>query len=90
MKTPAPAAQGEVSKPDDAASAIAALRTYLLSNTEDVGRKFAEVARRIHYKEEAHRNIRGRVTAEEAAELQEEGVEAYAVPPGILPGEEVH
>ena len=84
-------AASEAPKAQDAAKAIAALRTFILSSTEDVGRKFAEIARRIHYKEEEARNIRGQVTAEEATELQEEGVEAYALPPGILPpGEEVH
>src|SRR5271154_720657 len=32
--------------------ALAALRTLILTTTQDVGRKFAEVARRIHYQEE--------------------------------------
>ena len=59
--------------------ALGELRTFILANTEDVGRKFAEIARRIHYGEEAHRGIRGRVTAGEATELQEEGVNALAV-----------
>src|SRR2546421_153935 len=70
--------------------AVAALRTFILANTENVGRKFAEIARRIHYKEEAARGIRGQVTADEAAELHEEGVTTYTVPPDILPTEEIH
>jgi hypothetical protein len=70
--------------------AIAALRQFLLTSTEDVGRKFAEVARRIHYQEEEARNIRGHVTQEEAEELQEEGVQAVAIPAGIIPSGEVH
>jgi len=70
--------------------AIDALRNLILAGTEDVGRQFAEIARRIHYKEEEARNIRGRVTAEEAEELREEGVPAIALPAGILPSEEVH
>lgn len=69
---------------------VAELRRHLLANTEDVGRKFAEVARRIHYKEEEARNIRGRATIEEALELHEEGVEAHVIPPEVFPGEEVH
>ena len=72
------------------AQVMAALRKHLLENTHDVGRQFAEVARRIHYREEEARDIRGQVTAEEARELHEEGVEAYVVPPGVLPTEEVH
>jgi hypothetical protein len=69
---------------------LAALRTHILSTTEDVGRQFAEVARRIHYEEEKARNIRGQVTADEAVELHEEGIEAYAISPEVLPAEEVH
>jgi hypothetical protein len=70
--------------------AVAELRNFILTSTEDVGRKFAEIARRIHYREEDARNIRGVVTPEEAEELREEGVEAIAISPGILPSEEVH
>jgi hypothetical protein len=70
--------------------AIAALRNLILTGTEDVGRQFAEIARRIHYKEEESRNIRGQVTAEEAEELREEGVPAVAIPAGILPSGEIH
>jgi hypothetical protein len=70
--------------------AMVELRDFILTNTEDVGRKFAEIARRIHYREEDARNIRGVVTPGEAQELREEGVEAIAISPGIIPGEEVH
>lgn len=70
--------------------AVVELRKHLLATTDDVGRKFAEIARRIHYKEEAARNIRGRATVEEALELHEEGVEAHVIPPEVFPGEEVH
>lgn len=66
------------------------LRKFILANTENVGRAFAEVARRIHYREEEARGIRGQVTAEEAAELREEGVPTYTVSPEVLPSEEVH
>src|SRR5688572_27129954 len=40
------------------AKVIAALRQHLLANTDDVGHRFAEVARRIHYQEEEARGIR--------------------------------
>ena len=69
---------------------LLALRKFILSNTENVGREFAEVARRIHYEEERARGIRGQVTPEEAEELREEGVPAYSVPAEIIPSEEVH
>ena len=70
--------------------AIAALRKLILTGTKDVGREFAEIARRIHYKEEEAQNIRGQVTAEEAEALREEGVPAVTIPAGILPSEEIH
>jgi hypothetical protein len=70
--------------------AIVALRTLILANTEDVGRRFPEVARRIHYGEEQARGIRGRATAAEAAELAEEGIATVAVSAEVLPTEEVH
>lgn len=70
--------------------ALLTLRKFILANTENVGRKFAEVARRIHYEEEESRGIRGQVSAEEAEELREEGVQAYTIPAEIIPSEEVH
>jgi hypothetical protein len=70
--------------------ALVALRTFILANTENVGRKFAEVARRIHYQEEATRGIRGQVTPEEAVELNDEGISTFSVAPEVVPSEEVH
>jgi hypothetical protein len=70
--------------------AIKHLRQFLLANTDDVGTRFAEVARRIHYKEEQERNIRGQVSREEALELHEEGIEAFAIPGDVLQSEEIH
>jgi hypothetical protein len=69
---------------------IAALRKFILANTDDVGREFAEIARRIHYKEEDARNIRGVVTPEEAQELSEEGVETLTLPSEVVPPGELH
>ena len=51
----------------------------LLRNTEDVGDRFAEEARRIHYGESQERGIRGRTSREEAAALRDEGIEVLAV-----------
>lgn len=53
----------------------------IVKNTEDVGERFPEEARKIHYEEVPHRAIRGRASAEEAEELREEGVEFGMVPP---------
>ena len=51
-------------------------------NTEDVGKTFAEEARRIHYGEAEERAIRGQTSPREAMELLEEGI---AVLPLALP-----
>jgi hypothetical protein len=83
------AAPGGPGSPERAA-VLAALKAYVETHTEDVGRKFPEIARRIHYGEEEKRGIRGRVTPEEAVELSDEGVEAVALPPGLVPDEKVH
>lgn len=48
---------------------------HVLANTEDVGERFAEEARRIHYDEAPERGIRGTTSREEAQELAEEGIE---------------
>lgn len=69
---------------------LLALRKFILENTDNVGRKFAEVARRIHYLEEEARGIRGQVTPEEAAELSEEGVTTFAISSEVISSEEVH
>jgi hypothetical protein len=52
----------------------------LIQNTEDVGPRFAEEARRIHYGEVAERAIRGVASERERIELHEEGIEVIAVP----------
>jgi hypothetical protein len=53
---------------------------FVLMNTENVGNEFPAEARRIHYKEVPHRNIRGHATLEETRELIEEGIEVVPVP----------
>ena len=52
----------------------------LMAQTEDVGERFPEEARRIHYGETAERGIRGKATREEADALREEGIEVVSVP----------
>ena len=52
---------------------------HLMANTEDVGERFAEEARRIHYGELPTRGIRGQATLEERAALQDEGIETMAI-----------
>ena len=52
----------------------------VLQNTEDVGERFPEEARRIHYGESAHRSIRGQASAEDRAALADEGIVVMPLP----------
>lgn len=52
----------------------------LITATENVGPRFADEARRIHEGEADQRAIRGTATAEERAELIEEGIAVMALP----------
>ena len=58
---------------------LQALR-HVLANTEDVGTRFADEARRMHYGEQEARSIRGQTSVREAAELMEEGIEVMPLP----------
>jgi hypothetical protein len=52
----------------------------LMSQTEDVGERFADEARAMHHGDIAQRNIRGRTTPEVALELIEEGIDVVPLP----------
>jgi len=57
----------------------------LLRNTQDVGPRFAEEARRIHYGESEAKAIRGQATPEEREALADEGIEVFTLPTGLPP-----
>lgn len=60
---------------------------HVLKHTEDVGDRFAEEARRIHYGEADARGIRGHATREDTIALIEEGVDVLPLPlPAALKG----
>jgi hypothetical protein len=52
---------------------------HVMDNTEDVGERFPEEARRIHYGEVPSHAIRGRATPEDTDALREEGIEVMAI-----------
>ncbi|MEP7058563.1 MAG: DUF1178 family protein [Caldimonas sp.] len=52
---------------------------HMLATTEDVGERFPEEARRIHYGEVEERGIRGQASREAAEALREEGIDVVAV-----------
>ena len=67
-------AAAAVPQADGQAQWLRAVR-HVLANTEDVGERFADEARRIHYGDAAERGIRGQATPDERASLRDEGIE---------------
>jgi len=61
------------------------LRDHLTKNADNVGPKFPEQARKMHYGEIEHRSIYGEASPQEANDLAEEGIEFHPLP--ILPDE---
>jgi len=61
------------------------LRDHLTANADNVGAKFPEVARKMHYGEIEHRSIYGEASPQDAKELHEEGIELHPLP--VLPEE---
>jgi hypothetical protein len=59
------------------------LRKHVMENAENVGPKFAEEARKIHYGEVEERPIYGQSTVKEAVELVEEGIDVAPLPPDL-------
>ena len=53
---------------------------HVVANTDDVGERFAEEARRIHHGEADARAIRGKATLEETSALQDEGIAVLPLP----------
>jgi len=62
------------------AEVVAKLREIVRA-TENVGPRFPEEARRIHYDEAPARAIRGQASPDEAAALREEGIDFASLPP---------
>jgi hypothetical protein len=55
-------------------------RKHVVENSENVGDKFADEARKIHFKEVKERPIYGEATVDEAKALLEEGVDVHPIP----------
>ena len=66
-------------------SKLKELRDHLVKNAENVGGKFPEEARKMHYGEIEHRSIYGEASPQEAKELLDEGIEFHPLP--VLPDE---
>jgi len=66
-------------------SKLKELREHIVKNADNVGEKFPEEARKIHYGETEHRSIYGVASLEDAKELAEEGIDVHPIP--VLPDE---
>lgn len=66
--------------PDHVRAMLQRIRTEVEKSCDYVGPEFANVARRIHVGEEPPRPIYGEATQEEAAALEEDGIETARVP----------
>lgn len=75
------AAQGGAHVPADMAQEARWLRAVrqVMAATEDVGARFADEARRIHYGEAPERTIRGQATADQTEALRDEGIAVVSV-----------
>lgn len=62
---------------------VAKVVEHIIQNTENVGAKFPEEARKIYYHEAPERHIRGTASTREVEALRDEGIEVVALP--VLP-----
>jgi hypothetical protein len=86
MPAPAPAPVAMISPIEQEFRAkLKELREHLVKNADNVGEKFPEEARKMHYGETEHRSIYGVASPDEAKELIEEGIECHPLP--ALPDE---
>jgi len=72
-------AMHDASSVAEPADFLQALR-HVIKKTEDVGPRFAEEARRMHYGEVEAHSIRGQASVRQTVELLEEGIEVMPLP----------
>jgi hypothetical protein len=84
---PEPAAPVAVISPQERElrAKLKELREHLVANAENVGQRFPEEARKMHYGEKKHRSIYGTASPDDAKALHEEGIEFAPLP--VLPDE---
>jgi hypothetical protein len=93
VAVPAPAATTEATAPASTPLMMAQerelraklreLRDHIVKNADNVGERFPNEARKMHYGDIEHRPIYGEASPEEARSLIEEGVEVSPLP--VLP-----
>ena len=61
-------------------AALLKMVRHVVATTENVGNSFPEEARKMHYGEAEHRNIRGHATPKETEALIDEGIAVMPLP----------
>ena len=82
-KSPANADPAASEAREQVMAAMRHLRKVVEQNAEYVGPRFAEEARKIHYKESEEKGIYGEASAKEVKELADEGIDCHPLP--VLP-----
>lgn len=80
---PAPEAAAQTlaqMSPQQMQAAMLKMVRHVMANTQDVGNRFAEEARKMHHGEAEQRNIRGQASREETEALLEEGIDILPLP----------
>ena len=79
-ETPAEPASLMMAKEAELRAKLRELRDHVVKNADNVGDRFPNEARKMHYGEIEHRPIYGQASNEEARALIEEGVEVSPLP----------
>lgn len=89
VSPPAPAATAPVAmlspQEQEVRAKLKELRDHLTKNADNVGKKFPDEARKMHYGEIEHRSIYGEASPDDAKALSEEEIEFHPLP--VLPDE---
>jgi len=87
LPVPAPAAPVAVMSPmeQELRAKLKELKDHIVKNADNVGEKFPEEARKMHYGETEHRSIYGVASLDDAKSLAEEGIDVHPIP--TLPDE---
>lgn len=82
LDSPKPVFQQSVANPD-MVKMMRAVRDHVKENAEYVGPRFADEARKIHYKEVEPRGIYGEASRKEISDLKDDGIDVHPMP--VLP-----
>ena len=66
--------------PQQMQAAMLKMVRHVMANTEDVGNRFANEARKMHHGEAQERSIRGQASREETEALLDEGIDILPLP----------